>query len=267
MAKGNDGNYLQHSIEVTAGLHVAAMRAGGRLHVASAHGMAPFEVCDLPPPGQARRLLLEALSASKQTPRPGEPSIVTAYRATNASLEHYPNSVELLRSLIGDDKLSGTIIEIDSAKYSQLEISWAGSQVKPLCSSWRAEAPIGRRLAAPEHLDAPWLFTMDPMTYREEGYSDDSHIYRADLSRIAEAISSFVKSGQPGAAAIFVFNIKPEDRQDYWSFIDALGERTVTQVGSYWVTHQGGNRNLAGVLWSVPTLPSSWPPAGVNSGR
>jgi len=43
MAKGNDGNYLQHCIEVEAAVRLAEMDAAGRLHIALTHGMRPFE--------------------------------------------------------------------------------------------------------------------------------------------------------------------------------------------------------------------------------
>lgn len=43
MAKGNDGNYLQHCVEVEAGLRLAQESPEGRLHIAFGHGMAPFE--------------------------------------------------------------------------------------------------------------------------------------------------------------------------------------------------------------------------------
>lgn len=43
MAKGNDGNYLQHCIEVEAAVRLAGMDTAGRLHIALTHGMRPFE--------------------------------------------------------------------------------------------------------------------------------------------------------------------------------------------------------------------------------
>lgn len=54
MAKGNDGNYLQHSVEVALALHLASLQPEGRLHIALTHGMKPFERCDWEGTGQAR---------------------------------------------------------------------------------------------------------------------------------------------------------------------------------------------------------------------
>jgi len=62
VANGNDGNYFQHSIEVAVAARLAATDPGRRLHVAFAHGMAPFETCGNPPAGQSRGLLERALT-------------------------------------------------------------------------------------------------------------------------------------------------------------------------------------------------------------
>ena len=87
MAKGNDGNYLQHCIKVEAALRLAKMDAEGRLHIALAHGMAPFEPFDQAKSGACRKLLKDTLNDSKKSVQCGEPVIVKAYRATDASEE------------------------------------------------------------------------------------------------------------------------------------------------------------------------------------
>lgn len=79
LAKGNDGNYLQHSVEVAIALQLVAGTSGRRLHIALAHGMAPYEACGALPNGQARRLLQERLEAAQKPAALGEPSIVAAY--------------------------------------------------------------------------------------------------------------------------------------------------------------------------------------------
>lgn len=267
MAKGNDGNYLQHSVEVYAAVNLATRHPEGRLHIALAHGMAPFEPCAQPPNGQARMLLHGALRAAQRASETGESSIVAAYRATNASLDHYPNTAEVLRRAIGQDRLSGGITEIDTQKYVQLQNAWSGSAVTPVRSSWRAQVTPGGVLTCPAALDAPWLFTMDPMTYREDGYIDDNNLYRADLERVCAGVSSFVASGKPGVAALFVYAVKPEVQPQFWAFVDALVGQTGTTVASCWLTHQGGNRNLAAVFCSAFVLPSNWLPEGLNAGR
>ena len=72
MAKGNDGNYLQHCIEVEAAVRLAQADPSGRLHVALTHGMAPFE--KLEEPNVERNLLYGALreAAGEPKQRPGD---------------------------------------------------------------------------------------------------------------------------------------------------------------------------------------------------
>jgi hypothetical protein len=275
VAKGNDGNYLQHSVEVSAAVHLAAKHPERRLHIALAHGMAPLETCGELPDGQARKKFQRALRTAQKASKANESAIVSAYRATKASLDHYPNTGELLRRAIGPDRLSGGITELDPQKHVQLQDAWSGSRVKPVGSSWRAAVSPGGVLTSPASLDAPWLFTMDPMTYREDGDADDNNLYRADLARLSAALTRFVESGQPGVAAFFVYAVKPKVRPSFWAFVDELAGRvddlasrqTGTTVASCWLTHQGGNRNLAGLLCSAFALPTDWLPAGLNPGR
>ena len=214
MAKGNDGNYLQHSVEIEAAARLAKMDPEGRLHIALAHGMAPFEPLEAGK-GQVRGRLDAALKASREPPRPGESAIVAAYRETCASADNYPNSAELLRSVIGADKLSGGITEIDRTKYDQLSDAWAGSRVVPRCSSWRREMDAGGMLACPEDLQAPWLFTMDPMTYTEGNAADDDKLHRADIDLLSATLGRYVESGQPGTAALFAYAVWRE-RGAFW---------------------------------------------------
>ena len=105
MAKGNDGNFLQHSVEVAAAKRLAAENPCA-LHIAITHGMAPFECLEIQlndkVPGLVKHRLETALGlASQDDPQKDEPLIVTAYRETQASCAHYPNSAELLRSIRG----------------------------------------------------------------------------------------------------------------------------------------------------------------------
>ena len=79
MAKGNDGNYLQHCIEVEAGVRLAEMDAGGRLHIALTHGMNPFESFDKRKPSTRGGLFLKKLEDAKKEPQVGEPAVVKAY--------------------------------------------------------------------------------------------------------------------------------------------------------------------------------------------
>jgi hypothetical protein len=107
----------------------------------------------------------------------------------------------------------------------------------------------------------------DPMTYREDGYADDNNIYRADLDRLAGMLRQFVVSSRPGLAALFVYAVRPEGRGLFWNFVDDLAIRTGSSAVSCWHTHQGGNRNLAGLFCSGFELSGGFPPMGLTLGR
>ena len=267
MAKGNDGNYLQHSTEVEAAIRLARMdKEKRRLHIALAHGMAPFEPFEVslnqPKPGLCRRLLKCKLIESKKSPQSDEPAVMDAYRKTNASEECYPNSAELLRAVIGTKNLSGGITEIDCEKYMQLANAWSYSRVKTACSSWRKEILPDGILACPENLQTPWLFTMDPMTYIEENYEkDDNNLRRFDISILSCALSRYLCSGKPGIASLFVYKVGENNgdvQSQFRKFMEDLRKRVIDNlsrysevgVSYYSLPHMGGNRNLAGLLHS-----------------
>lgn len=267
VAKGNDGNFLQHSVEVAIACHLVGDSAGGRLHIALTHGMAPYEACGPLPNGQARDLLAEAFESARNGPRKREAPIVTAYRATKASLDHYPNTGELLAAVIGRDRLSGGITENDADKHAALQEAWSRSNVTPVAGSWRGEVYPHGVLRCPASLQSPWLFSADPMTYHEDGYADENQLYRADIERLSDVLKDFIDSGQPGVAALFVYAVQPEARPRFWRFASELADRTGAVDTSSWVTHQGGNRNLAALLCSPSVLRPTWLPRGVRFGR
>ena len=269
MAKGNDGNYLQHCIEVEAAVRLAQMDAKKRLHIAVTHGMEPFERLEEPNPNQQHKLLYQALDASHSPPKSNEAAVVTAYRQTHASEKHYPNSAELLRVVIGADKLSGGITEVNFEKHKKLASAWSGLNVTPICSSWREQVGCGGILACPDKLQTPWLFVMDPMTYSENGNDDDDKLHRCDFDILSDALSGYIKSKQPGIAALFVYGvgIKGDAQCKFWNFMDALAGRIGVDTCSYWLPHQGGNRNLASLFYSGVELSSRIVPLDLKIGR
>lgn len=266
MAKGNDGNYLQHSVELEVALRLAKTDPEGRLHIVLTHGMAPFEPLEAGK-GQVRGRLDTALRASLEPPRPGESAIVAAYRKTCASKDRYPNSAELLRTAIGASKLSGGITEVDREKCARLAKAWADSSIDPSCSSWRDQVDAGGVLDCPNDLQVPWLFSMDPMTYIEGSKADDDQLHRADMDLLSDTLARYVESRKPGIAALFVYAVRPEGQSDFWRFVDNLSKRTGTVSRSCWHTHRGGNRNLAALLCSGIRLPPAFAPTGLTAGR
>ena len=264
MAKGDDGNYLQHSIELAAASRLTAANPAA-LHVALAHGMAPFEPFERKfaerAPGLVRCRVKAALKLAAAPPRCDEPPIVTAYRKANTSEEHYPNSAELLRTLrVGERPcgLHGGISEICPEKHERLAAAWAGSSLRTARTSWRQQVRSGGVLACPERLQTPWLFSMDPTTYREDASSDDDNLHKHDIMLLAEALPRYVESGQPGMAALFVYNVRPEQQCQFWEFVDELAQRTGTGAHRHSLTHRGGNRNLAALLYSSIDVPEDF---------
>jgi hypothetical protein len=266
VAKGNDGNYFQHSIEVTVATHLAGRFGSGQLHFAFGHAMAPFEECEQAKPGQSRGLLLSALNESYSSRKQNEPEVVAAYRATNTTLSRYPNSAELLRAALGAERLRGGLTEVDGEKYQQLVEVWAAFHVRVANTSWRSELKAPGVLACPSNLDRPWLFTLDPMTYKDGDGPDDNNVHQSDLERLSGAIGTFVRSGLPGVAAVFVYAVRPESRSGFWRFADAVASRSGAALSTYWHIHQGGNRNLAALFRSGCEFPAHFPPKGISDG-
>ena len=271
MAKGNDGNYLQHCIEVEAAEHLAEMDAAGRLHIALTHGMKPFEKFKPFEQRQQRspyyQLLKNKLEDAKKPPQAGEPAVVKAYRKKSASDAHYPNSAELLRAVIGAENLSGGITELCSKKYKCLSAAWFDTNVKTACCSWRRKINADDILACPVKLQTPWLFSMDPMSYIacEHKYKDDNYLHRNDIDILSTALSRYFSSGRPGVASLFVYNVgvqNDNEQSQFVNFIKELKKQIVCKfseyhavaISFYSLPHLDGNRdrkrNLAGLLHS-----------------
>ena len=285
LAKGNNGNYLQHCVEVEAAVRLAQAGPNRRLHVALTHGMEPFEQIG-EPNGNCYGLLYDALCEAAGEPKCNEREIVKAYRASWMSQayrpdianlfdelktgKHYPNSAELLRVVIGANRLCGGITEQDKAKHKELAAAWTDSGIVVARSSWRKQLSPDGALSCPDHLDAPWLFSMDPMTYTENGNNDDANLHRSDLDLLARALERYVGSGQPGIASLFVYSVGSQGKngqRQFWAFMDKLAEQLALRTLSYWTTHQGGNLNLVGLLLSDAQLAVGFDPPNVESGR
>jgi len=266
VAKGNNGNYFQHSVEIALGKHLASADSG-RIHACFTHGMGPFEPCEKPAAGQTYKLLNNALARALLPHESIEPPIVTAYRSTKATLQRYPNSAELLAAILGATQITGSIAEVKECKHAALCKRWKGFGIRTVNASWRLQIVAGGALACPSDLAEPWLFSMDPMTYANQGWADDAKLYGQDRKLISDALTNFVRSGQPGVALIFVYAIRPDNRTNFWEFADGIANDCGAAIDFLWQTHQGGNRNLSAVLSSNSALPPQWVPDGINRGR
>ena len=259
VAKGNDGNFLQHSVELAAANRLAVENPGA-LHVAITHGMAPFEPFEPKlsdkAAGLSRCRLKAALALAAGPPQEGEPSIVTAYRRTRAS-RCYPNSATLLRTL--GMELAGGISETSALKHKQLAADWVGSPVRTVHASWRCQVQPGGVLACPRTLDTPWLFTMDPKTYRrDQPFCDDANLYRHDIERLYEPLQRYVDSEQPGMVALFVYGVQKQRSCQFWDFVEALSSRTQMFFQTYQIALMGSIKNLAALLYSSIDIPDEF---------
>jgi hypothetical protein len=287
MALGNDGNYLQHSIEAALAYRLAILRKECRLHIAFTHGMAPFEPCEsLPPNPPAYNLFDEALNHAEKRRTAGKPVIVRGYELTKASRKRYPNSGEIVAELVGGrQQLTGGITENDDpssrfsfvgaggkfgGKFEALQAQWRGTTVAVAKSSWRDQVGQDGILACPPTLQTPWLFSMDPMSYAESGGADDNRLYRADETLLRDVLARYVQSNQPGAASLFVYSMNLDQRPTFWKFADDIAQHVGMSRISCWLPHRGGNRNLAAVLYTndrLPTNPREWLPDNLKYGE
>lgn len=288
MAKGNDGNYLQHCVEVEAAVLLAQTEPNSRLHVALTHGMAPFERIG-EPKGNAYSLLYGALCEAASEPKCSEREIVKAYRSSWESQayrpdiknlfdelrsgKHYPNSAELLRAVIGTTRLSGGITEWDETNRKELSAAWDDSNIKVAqrrprpFNSWREQLNPDGVLSCPKSLDVPWLFSMDPMSYKENGSEDDEYLHHSDLCLLAPALERYVGSGQPGVACFFVYNLSAgvENQQGkFCSFINEIAKHIGVDKRFYSVQHTPTKINIAGLLFSGAKLAEEFDPPKIE---
>lgn len=239
MAKGNDGNLLQHCVEVEL---AAALGRGGPVTVVLTHGMKPFEKID--GSTSAYRLWEHWLSYGGLLD--GLPAVVSAYRATGASRTNYPNSAELLRATAGAGKLSGIICEVDDAKAGEIATrlvhrDWSGTTLELRHGSWRrafeAELPS---------VASSWLLSMDPMQFSSKAAKDDALLYRADLDLVRSSVAPLFDGGKPGAVAIFSYTMTPDVRAAFETAVrESFAPTAVTFVRT---TARGGNQHVVAVV-------------------
>ena len=259
MAKGNDGNFLQHSVELAAANRLAAENPSA-LHVAITHGMAPFEPFEHKlsdkAAGLSRCRLRAALALAEGPPQEGEPAIVTAYRRTRAS-RRYPNSATLLRTL--GVELAGGVSETCALKHKQLAADWSGSSVRAAHASWRHQVQPGGALACPRTLDTPWLFTMDSKTYRpDQPFCDDANLHRHDIELLDEPLQRYVDSEQPGMVALFVYGVQKQRSCQFWDFVEELSSRTQMCSQTHQIALMGSLKSLAALLYSSIDVPDDF---------
>jgi hypothetical protein len=247
MAKGNNGNLLQHAVETAAAKYLVG-EDGRELHFVATHAMRPFEAFEQrgANPG-AFRLLERWLDAARNPENDDDPAVLAGYRATNASETHYPNTGELLATIVPRRRLSGSVCEVNTDKIAELEQAWSESEVAVRAGSWRRSLID---LAAPRNLRRPWLFTMDPMSFTTNEPTDDAMLRSLDLRLVEPVLSTFFETAQAGAAVIFCFSLRPDMQRN---FDDEVRRRIRDQIDgakmlTTCTTARGGNRHLGVVV-------------------
>jgi hypothetical protein len=238
MAKGNDGNLLQHWVEADLAARLHSFEKEEPLHIAVTHGMAPYEPFEQRKPGSSGFKKLDAWMAAARSARQSHaaPVVAEAYRACDASADHYPNSAEVLAAVVGRTRLRGSVTERDDDKFAALAARWQDSSVRVIHGSWRQHL---EQHSCPEGLAYPWLFSMDPMTLVCDQANvpppDDANLRPSDLALLEPVLLSYFKSHRLGAASIFCFSLQKKPGFNRYEFFKSevarLAERLQCQYG------------------------------------
>ena len=84
---------------------------------------------------------------------------------------------------------------------------------------------------------------------------------------LSDALIRYIGSGKPGIAAFFVYGIRLLAQRKFWKFMDELAECVGAESQFYWLTHQGGNKTLGGLLFSDTEILDSFSPPCLNVRR
>jgi len=264
VAKGNNGNLLQHFVESELAVTLTDGMLEKRFYTVFTHGMAPFEPCEpLAPeePPELRNLLkaLPTLDAS-WAEESGIP-VLKAYKRLQATEEHFPNSAEVVASVLGDKSiLRGEICEQKAEFAEQLQQMWDMSTVNVRKGSWRDAV---RHISAPDGQDAPWIFSMDPYRFKEREFldiQDDGYLDQHDLITLKPVVSGHFNTGARGVACIFSYQMQPEEALAFENSVHELckmlGEEVNFEVESTFLPtpSEGTCEHVAAMIAEDTTL-------------
>lgn len=215
MAKGNDGNLMQHAVECDVIRHLADDQSTGELYLVTTHSMGPFEKLSDAGRPFSKKLTTWLDVASGKTLRfrsvddDSLPAVVAAYRATHTSYLHYPNTATLATAMLGEERLTGWLSEKSVDTFDLLASACAGKRLIPLLGNWRDHLPRYKQ-AVPA---SPWMVSLDPFTYQPLGGgmgSDSPDFHDADFTLLEEIVTAYLKSNKPGAFCLFVYSLASE---------------------------------------------------------
>jgi hypothetical protein len=215
MARGNDGNLLQHAIESELAGGLAGADSAPGLWLTCTHSMAPFEPFYRPPTeqGNQRQRFEHWWERALNIDEAAGPPVLRGYRCCRqGNRDGYPNSAEISSEIIGREHLAGTLVEFKDAKYHALVDRWSGTKVRIKQGSWRAALAD---LTAPADLDRPWLFTMDPFTYATRSNEDNGDLHPGDFQLLREPLRSWLDSSREGVFTAFCYAMLADVRDEY----------------------------------------------------
>jgi hypothetical protein len=220
MARGNDGNLLQHCVDAQLMAELASK--GQPIWITFTHAMAPAE----PLASRLKRqeqcgLLARALARAAGAEQVGEPAVVGAYRRTRANVSAYPNSAEIAAALRGRDRLRGILFEWNREHFEPLSAKWGGTHVQVRGKSWRTLLP--EDLAG---LDMPWLVSMDPFSWRCDGrQQDDGHLREPDLEQMGSIVGPLLRARAPGAFVALCYGMDLEVARSFRNTVGEMRDR------------------------------------------
>jgi hypothetical protein len=223
MARGNNGNLLQHAVECEVVRSALADFANkNALHLFTTHSMRPFEDLEAKKGSSETKLFNMWLDAAigadhniRRVDTSSFPAILDGYRGTSATYVHYPNTAELAASFVERARISGVLCEADPQLFNDLSNRWHGSKVRVRSGDWRSNVSS---LTAFEIL-APWLFSLDPMSYSiaPHGASLSNDFHESDFELINPIVDGLLKSVHPGAMCLFCYSLVKEDEERFRS--------------------------------------------------
>jgi len=233
MAIGNNGNILQHWVELEAAQALLAEGGAAGVRCVFTHGMAPFERFEHPLPDNEpkTRVMSRALRMGERLrqgglPREGQPVLFQAIAELDVSPQHYPNSAILLDWLTRTRSagLRMTVCEVTAAAQEGLKKQWSteedDARVKVVCGSWRQALQDGA-LAPRGPAGWPWLVSMDPYTFDPAPNGPASNlasVSAGDIDSLKSLLGPLLES-TPGLFALFCYSMSEALRRKFQNVV------------------------------------------------
>lgn len=240
MARGNNGNALQHVVELACAEHLLAL--GDGLRLLATHGMKPSEPLEdaanenfhTAKGGLAFTRLLRLGEQSRQMKLVTLPPLAQAFGALNVTTTDYPNSARLLlwaAERVGKG-FAALVIETLPAAFVELNERWGTDQrFKLLNESWR-NVRDGRdangkpnstlKLELPGQPSWPWVWSMDPYTYVTGHSGNPGSISDADIQSLAPSLKYALAGSAPGVFALFCYSMDATTTGRFKTSVESL---------------------------------------------